>query len=93
MNHNDEKDPDMQEWHFILVCLDKDAYNEYQQDQKRHKAHTTKGRAQNEASEATKSIPRPKIIKISTRMLKYKRLNRMWMEYNLKQQLASLERE
>ena len=47
----------MQEWHFILVHLYKDSYNEYQQDHKRHKAVTTEGRAQNEASEATKSIP------------------------------------
>ena len=30
MNHNDEKDPKMQEWHFILVHLHKDSYNEYQ---------------------------------------------------------------
>ena len=52
-----------------LSALHKDAYNEYQQDQKRHKADTTEGRAQNEASEATKSIPRPETIRISPKIL------------------------
>lgn len=61
-------------------------------DQKEHKVDTTEGRSQNEASEATKSIPRPDTIRISNRMLKCKRLNRICLEKNLKQQLASLER-
>ena len=39
-------------------------------DQTKHKADTTKVRAQNEASEETKLIPGPETIKISTRMLK-----------------------
>ena len=60
----------MQEWHFISVQLHKDSCNEYQQDQKRHKVDTTKGRAQNEASEAKKLIPRSEQNRISTRMLK-----------------------
>ena len=46
-------------------------------DQKKHKAETIEGRAQNKASEATKLIPRPETIMISTKMLKQKRLNKM----------------
>ena len=36
----------MQEWHFILVWLHKDAYNDSKNDQKKNKADTTEGRAQ-----------------------------------------------
>ena len=60
----------MQEWHFISVRCIKMLTMNINNDQKEHKAETIEGRAQNEVSEATKLIPRPKTNKISTRMLK-----------------------
>ncbi len=86
MNHNNEKDPKTKEWHFILVSCMKMLTMNINNDQKKHKAETKEGRAQNEVSEATKSIPRPETNMISTRMLQWKRLNRMCLEYNLEQQ-------
>lgn len=44
------------------------------------------------SSKAKKSIPGPKTTKISSRMWKCKRLNRMCMEKNLEKQPPSLER-
>ena len=40
-----------------------------------------------------KYIPKPKITKISTRMQKYKRLNIIFLEWNLEKQPTSLERD
>ena len=82
----------MQEWHFISVRCIKMLTMNIKNDQKKHKAETTEGKAQNEATEATKSISGPEINRISTRMLKRKRLNRMCLEQNLEQQPTSLER-
>lgn len=92
MNHNDEKDPKMEEWNFISMCCIKMLTININNYQKNHKAETTEGRAQNKAFEATKLIPGPETIKISTRMLKCKRLNRVFLEKNLEQQTTSLER-
>ena len=67
------------------MCLHKGVYNEYQQDQKSHKTDTIEGRAQKEAYEAKKSILRSEQNRISTSMLKCKKMNKMCLEKNLKQ--------
>lgn len=82
----------MQEWHFILVRCIKMLTVNINNDKKKHKAKTIEGKAQNKETEATKSIFRAETNRISTRMLKCKRLNRMCLVQNLEQQLASLER-
>lgn len=61
-------------------------------DQKRHKTNTIDSTNQDESSEVTKLIPRPKTTKILSRMQNYKRLNKMCLEKNLVKQLASLKR-
>ena len=68
--------------------LTNNSYN----DQKGKKTDTKERKSKNEASEATKLIPGPETIKISTKMLKHKRLNRMCLEKNPEQQPTSLER-
>ena len=66
--------------------------NDAKNDQKRHKTGTIESTSQNKASEATKLILKPETTRISTRMKKCRRLNRMCLDQNLEQHLASLER-
>ena len=61
-------------------------------DKKRDKDDKKYNTNHDKSSEAMKLIPRPKTTKISTRMQKCKKLNRICLEENLENLLASLER-
>ena len=69
----------MQECHFILVRLHKDAYNDTNNDQKGKKSDTIDSTTQNKESHAMKMILGPGTPKISTIEKKFQNHDRKSM--------------
>ena len=80
--------PGMQEWHFILVRIHKDAYKWWLQWSKQKKAATKDTITQNKGSHTKKMILEPKTPKISIMHQKCQNNDRKSMGKNLRKKIA-----